>query len=162
MGIWTNNDGLTLKYGPTKTIPATLGEYRHDGALNCIEIVLDQTQMPLVTANSVVIDKEMILPIGSIIERIEMTNKTAFTSGGAATVNIGLVNLDGVTAADPDAIVVEATLTELNDGGTNIAGWIGAELLGAPTTVAKLFTWEVNTADLTAGFGVVRIYFSRP
>ncbi len=159
---WTN-DNMVRKFGLAKTELASLGHYRHDGPRNCIEIVLDWAQMPAVASNSVVIDDTLRLPTGSIIENIEIINKTPFTSSGSSmTLNIGWVDTDGTSNADVDAFVVAATQTELNDGGTNIAGWIGAELLGTPTTTAKLFTWEVDSQAATAGAGVVRIYYSRP
>lgn len=160
---WTNADSLLLKYGLAKTETASLGHYRHDGPLNVIEVSLDYAQMPAVASNSVVIDPTVVLPTGSIVERVEMITATAFDSAGdAMTLNIGWVDLDGTSNADVDAFVVAATQTELNDGGTNIAGWVGAEVLGSPTTTAKYITWEVDVAAATAGDGVVRIYYSKP
>lgn len=160
---WTNTDGLHLKFGTAKTELASLGHYRHDGPKNVIEIVLDYAQMPAVASNSVVIDRTQVLPTGSIVEAVEIINKTAFDSAGdAMTLNIGWIDLDETSNADVDAFVVAATQTELNDGGTNIAGWVGAEVLGSPTTTAKKLTWEVDTAAATVGAGVVRIYYSHP
>lgn len=158
---WTNADSLTLKFGVTKTEPALVGQYRHDGAKNLIEINLDYSRMPAVASNSVVFDRNLVLPIGSIVETVEIINSTAFASSGSAmTLNIGWIDLDETSNVDVDAFVVAATQTELNDGGTNIAGWVGAEVLGSPTTTAKYLTWEVDAAAATAGVGVCRIYYS--
>lgn len=160
---WNNNDGLMLKFGTAKTELASLGAYHNDGPKNCMEIVLDYAQMPAVASNSVVIDPTYVLPKGSIVERVEIINRVAFTSSGSSmTLNIGWVDLDGTSNVDVDAFVVAATQTELNDGGADLAGWIGAEVLGAPTTTAKLLTWEVDSQAATAGSGVVRLYYSRP
>lgn len=158
---WTNDDGLTLKFGTAKTELASLGHYRHDGPTNVIEVSLDYRQMPAVASNSVVIDRTLVLPIGSVIEKVEIINSTPFTSSGSSmTLNVGWIDLDETSNADVDAFVVAATQTELNDGGTNISGWVGAEVLGSPTTTAKLITWEVDSQAATAGEGVCRIYYS--
>jgi hypothetical protein len=160
--IWTNADSLTLEYGIEKTKSSLVGHYRHDGAKNVIEIKLDYSRLPLIAANSVVIERTAVLPIGSVVESVEIINSTPFNSSDDnETVNIGWIDLDETSNTDVDAFVVAATQTELNDGGTNIAGWVGAEVLGAPTTTAKYLTWEVNTTQPTAGVGVVRLYYSK-
>jgi hypothetical protein len=158
---WTNADSLTLKFGVAKTEAGLAGHYRHDGAKNLIEINLDYTRMPAVASNSVVIDRAIVLPIGSIVESVEIINSSAFTSSGSSmTLNVGWVDLDETSNIDVDAFVIAATQTELNDGGTNVAGWVGAEVLGAPTTTAKYLTYEVDSQAATAGAGVVRLYYS--
>jgi hypothetical protein len=159
---WTNADSLTLEYGIEKTKSSLVGHYRHDGPKNVIEIDLDYTRLPLVAANSVVVDRTVVLPIGSVVEAVEIINSTVFNSSGdTETLNIGWVDLDETSNVDVDAFVVAATQTELNDGGTNIAGWVGAEVLGVPTTTAKFLTWEVNAEQPTAGRGKVRLYYSK-
>lgn len=159
---WTNADGLTLEFGVEKTKSSLVGHYRHDGALNVIEIDLDYSRMPAVASADEIIDRTVVLPIGSVVEKVEMVNSTAFDSAGdAMTLCVGWIDVDETTALDTDAFVVDATQTELNDGGTSIAGWVGAEVLGAPTTTAKFLTWEVNTAAATAGRGKLRLYYSK-
>lgn len=160
--IWTNDDGLTLKFGTEKTDPMKVGIHHQVGPLNCAEITVDYSELPAVADNSVIIDRQFVLPIGSIVEKVEIITSTAFDSAGdAMTLNIGWIDLDETSNTDVDAFVVAATQTELNDGGTSVAGWVGAEVLGSPTTTAKYLTWEVDAAAATAGEGVIRIYYSR-
>jgi hypothetical protein len=161
MGTWYNNDGLELKYGLDKVKNGLTGEFRYDGPVNCIEIEFDYSRLPTVAQNSVLIGDNYTLPVGAKIERVEIQNFVNFDSAGdAMTLNVGWINTDRTNGVDVDAFVVAATQTELNTGGTNIAGWVGAEVGGVPLTVAKLLTWEVDTAAATAGSGVIRIYFS--
>lgn len=54
-----------------------------------------------------------------------------------------------------------ATQTELNAGGTNTAGWVGA-LVGTVLSEAKLLSWDTAGADATAGKTVIRIQWSIP
>lgn len=159
---WTNDDSLLLKFGVEKTKTTITGHYRHDGPQNVIEIDVEYADLPAVADNSVVVDRNIVLPTGSVVEKVEIVTSTAFDSAGdAMTLNIGWIDLDETSNADVDAFVVAATQTELNDGGTSVAGWVGAEVLGSPTTTAKYLTWEVDTAAATAGAGVIRIYYSR-
>lgn len=163
MGTWTNSDGLNLRFGTDKTKNNPLGEYRYNGPVRCAEIKFSYTDLPLVADNSVVINNNTALPIGAVVERVEIFCSTDVdSSGDALTLNVGWVNLDGTNGVDVDAFVVAATQSELNTGGTNVAGWVGAEVGGAPLTVPKLITWEVDSAAATAGEGVIRLYYSVP
>jgi len=163
MTVWTNNDGLKVPFGSDQGVKAMVGEYRHDGPLHCAEIKFDYTDMPAVASNSVVIDKldRFALPKGSIVEKVEIFCDVDIDStSDDLTLNVGWVDLDNTSNVDVDAFVVAATQTELNTGGTNVAGWVGAEVGGAATTTAKLLTWEVDNHAATAGSGVIRLYYS--
>lgn len=163
MGSWLNNDGLKLYYGTDKTTPNPLGEYRYDGPVRLVEIKFSYTDLPAVASNSVIIADNLTLPIGAIVERVEIFSSVDFDSAGdAMTLNVGWVDTDRTSNADVDAFVVAATQTELITGGTNVAGWVGAEVGGAALTTAKLLTWEVDTAAATAGEGAIRLYYSVP
>lgn len=163
MGTWLNPDGLELKYGLDKVEAGLVGEFHYDGPVRCIEIDFDYTDLPVVADNSVLIGDNYTLPIGALVERVEIQNYTDFDSAGdAMTLNVGWINTDRTNGVDVDAFVVAATQTELNAGGTNVTGWVGAEVgaTATPLTVAKLLTWEVDVAAATAGKGVIRIYYS--
>ena len=165
MATWTNADGLTLKYGVDRAEDGIQGEYRTAGPKRCIELEFDYTQLPTVAQNSVVIGDNLRLPIGIFVEEVEIRAWTDFdSSGDTMTLNVGWVDLDGTSNVDVDAFVVAATQTELNTGGTNVAGWVGAEVGTGTTvtTVPKLITWEVDSQAATAGRGVIRIWYSVP
>ena len=157
------NDGLERKYGTEKTVPNVLGEYRTDGPKRMYEIKFSYTDLPTVAQNSVVIRDNLTLPEGVLVEAVEIVCYTDFDSAGdAMTLNVGWIDTDRTNGVDVDAFVVAATQTELIAGGTNIAGWVGAEVNSTPTTSPKLLTWEVDTAAATAGEGAIRIYYSVP
>lgn len=161
MGTWLNNDGLELKYGIDKTKADLVGEFRYDGPVRCLEIDLVAVRMPAVASNSVVIEDTNSLPKGAVIERIEIVKYTTFVGSGA-TLNIGLIDTDRSSNASANALVDAATIAELNAGGTNVAGWVGAGVNAAALTAPKLITWEVDTAAITQGDGELRIYYSVP
>lgn len=156
---WTNSDGLTLYYGVDKARVEPVGEYRFNGPVRCTEIKFTHADLPAVASNSVIISDKYALPLGAKIERVEISSWEDFVGSGA-TLNVGYIDLDGASNIDVDAFVVEATITELNAGGTNVAGWVGVTVDAVPLVTAKYITWEVNTAAITDGSGVVRIYWT--
>ena len=165
MGTWTNEDGLRLEFGPEKTLPSQMGEYRTAGPKRVLELVFDfaddGTNVPLVADNSVIISRTAMLPIGALVEEVEIWTHTDFDSAGdAMTMNVGIIDADETSNADVDYFVVAATQTELNTGGSNVAGWVGAAVGAAAITAPKLITWEIDVADATAGKAVFRIYYS--
>lgn len=166
MGTWTNADGLRLEFGTEKTLPAQMGEYRTEGPKRVLEIRFnftdDGTNVPLDADGSVVISDKNVLPVGALVEAVEIHTAVDFDSAGDALIlDMGLVDAsDGTSNADPDALVDAATQTELNTGGTNVAGWVGVAVGAVALTAAKLVTWEVTVADATAGEAVFRIYYS--
>jgi hypothetical protein len=102
-----------------------------------------------------------MLPIGALVESVEIWTHTDFDSAGdALTMNVGIIDADGTSNADVDYFVVAATQTELNTGGTNVAGWVGAAVGAVAETAPRLITWEINDADATAGKAVFRITYS--
>lgn len=156
---WLNNDGLELKFGPEKTELNVLGEYRYDGPKRVLEIKFTYADLPAVADNSVLIRDNLSLPIGAIVEEVEIFCNVDFAMG-AGTLNVGWIDTDRTNGVDVDAFVVEATQAELIAGGSNVAGWVGAGVGAAALTAPKLLTWEVNTAAVTAGEGYIRLYYS--
>lgn len=157
---WLNNDGLELKFGTEKAATNPQGEYRYNGPVRVAEINFDFTQLPTVAENSVIVGDNLILPVGAVVERVEIANHTDFASAAnAMTLNVGWIDTDRTSNVDVDAFVVAATQTEINTGGTNVAGWVGAGV-NVPLTTAKLITWQVGTAAATAGTGMIRLYYS--
>ena len=161
MATWLNNDGLEVNFGKDQAPTQLTGEYHNDGPLHCVEVKFDYTDLPAVASNSVIINDQYTLPKGSIVEKVEIFCDTDIDStSDDLTLNVGWVDLDRTSNVDVDAFVVAATQTELNTGGTNVAGWVGAEVGGLKTTTAKLLTWEVDAHAATAGSGVIRLFYS--
>ena len=162
MSTWTNDDGLTILSGTDEARKARVGETFTDGPLHVVEININFDNLPAVADNSVVIDENFKLPAGVVIESVELSSDVTFVGSGA-TFNVGITDADGgSTLTDVDALVTEATITELNAGGVGASGTFAGASVGTALAEAVLLTWEVNTAAITAGNGVVRVKYSVP
>lgn len=158
---WTNSDGLTLRYGTSAGVQEPVGEYRFNGPVRCTEIKFSYGDMPTVAQNSVIISDKYSFPVGAKFQSVEIqTWEDVDSTSDDITLNVGWIDMDGVSNPDVDAFVVAATQTELNAGGTNVAGWVGVAVDGAPTTTAKYVTWEVDAHAMSAGKGAIRIYWT--
>lgn len=157
------NDGLERKFGTERTAINPLGEYKFLGPQRIIAIDFSYTDLPAVASNSVIINDNLSLPKGAVVEKVEIFCPVDFdSSGDSMTLNVGWVDTDRTNGLDVDALVVAATQAELITGGENVAGWVGAEVGGVPTTTVKILTWEVDSQAATAGKGSIRIFYSVP
>lgn len=162
--VWTNDDGLTIKFGTAEAVFRNIGAYSQDGPVHWVEVLVDHSELPAVADNAVILNDNFAIPAGAIIEGVEIRVPTEAFTGTGATFCLGTANKDG-TGIDTDALIDEATLTELNAGGTNDSGWATSNTLEGvsprvPLAAPKLLTWEVNTAALTAGKTVIRVFWS--
>lgn len=162
MSTWINDDGLVVKFGTTEAEDRVVGAINNEGEYQVLTIELDQVDMPTDAEGSVILNDHLQIPTGVLIESVEILNYVDFASAAnAMTFNLGVIDTDRASNADPDGLVVAATQVELNAGGTNTAGWVGA-VVGTVTTKNLLLTWEVAAADATAGHGLVRVKWSVP
>jgi hypothetical protein len=163
MPTWTNNDGLIIKTGVDEAANSKIAEYNFYGGEHVLEIDMRYDNLPAVASNSVNVSDTFRIPAGVQINKVEVITYVDFDSAGdAMTLNVGLTDADGgTTIQDVDALVVAATQTELNTGGTNVTGWVGTAV-GTVLAEAALVTWEVDTAAATAGKGVIKIYYTVP
>lgn len=163
---WLNDDGLYLKFGVEKTTANTAGEYRTNGALREIEIKgLDLTT--LATATEAIISDVLFFPKDCIVEEVTIWTRTAATSGGAATLDLGLIQTDRTTAIDDDGFLDAVVLADMNADGERVtkvgppaAGGIGA--FADKDTIPTLpgyITAGAGTAVFTAGIVDIRIKF---
>jgi hypothetical protein len=162
---WTNEDGLTIKFGIEEVEKARVTEVSTAGGMErIVEIVVTSDELPTVAENSVVIDDSYVIPAGAVFTGVRMAKSVTFVGSGA-TLNIGITDAfdGGSTLTDVDALVVEATIAELNAGGKDVAGWIGTKVTdAAPLTEAVRLTWEVNTAAITDGKATFYVHYQVP
>ena len=161
---WMNDDDLYLKYGTEKTVPGVAGEYRMVGSQRMIELRFTFSNLPAVASNDEIASDTLIIPNGAFIEAVEVVVPfTAWDSAGDAFIfNLGTIDADDRTSnLDTDDFIVAATQTEMNTGGTNVAGWVG-DGVGTAMVGNKLLTWEQDAAAATAGDSVIRIYYQMP
>lgn len=133
---WINDDGLFVKFGLEETKVNTGGTYNTLGPLQISEVIIKAADIAS-TSNVRVGDAEGVqgvqLPKGAIIERLEFTTETAFTSSGtvgSATIVLGLVGDDFSTEVDFDGFTTSSFTVTLANAAT----------LGAYTVVNRATT----------------------
>ncbi len=111
---WLNKDGLFVRFGLEETKVNTGGTYNTLGPLQISEVVIKAADIQSATAarvGSVEGVQGVQLPKGAIIERLEVTTETAFTSSGtvgSATLVLGLVGDDFSTEVDFDGFTTSS------------------------------------------------------
>lgn len=162
MGIWVNADGLYLKLGAAEGQLGNSGSYRYDGPLQLTELIFDATSL---TATAAVIDRHVFIPAGVIITKVEVVAETAATSGGAATLNVGLQTPAG-TEIDNDGLVAALALSlvdAVGDVNELVQGSTGhGALVGTKTAARAHVVANYGTAAFTAGRFLVRVYHYVP
>lgn len=163
MPIWVNNDGLVIKTGVAEAELANVAGYTTDGPLRMTEIVLNYEDMPAVDDGVTIINDNVKIPKGAVISEVKINKPlTAFDSAADGMIlQIGTIDADRTSNGDTAALVAAATQTELNAGGTNVAGWVGAGV-NKLLTSAKLLTWEQDTAVATDGLTTIEVYWFIP
>ena len=158
---WSNSDGLYVRFGTERTEKAKVAEYTTDGPGRLVELHVPKDDYPLIAAGAVIQSREVVLPAGALIESVEIVSTIDVVSA-TGVVNVGTIDADdGASNADVDALVVAATATEINTGGTNVAGWVGAKV-GALLAANSFVTLEVDTDEVDSGEFTVRVVYSMP
>jgi hypothetical protein len=163
MGTWMNSDGLYIKFGTDEAAIGTAGEYRTTGPQRMAEVKLTLTSLLTTTA---ILDDNNFIPAGARIEKVEVVTETAVTSGGAATLNVGLIRRDRTTAIDEDGLIAALAIASFNAAGETVVLTNGVTSAGAlvGTTLANsgYLAADYDTAAFTAGVSKVRVYWSKP
>lgn len=171
MGTWSNSDGLYIKFGTDEVTVTDGGEYNTFGALH--EVELEIPLASLSTSTNYFLSDTVTIPNGARIEKVVLVVETAATSGGSATLDIGLIDQDRSTAFDDDGLVAALALAEMSDEGAVITFVNGADstpagesgdgaLVGTTLSNTGLIIASANTAVFTAGRLKCRIYWYNP
>lgn len=154
---WTNDDGLVVRFGAERASSADSGQVA--GIKEYIVLDLpDATALPLVGAIAAPAEDAPRIPASSVITNAWMVATTDFTSGGAATLDIGLISATGAVI-DVDGIHADVALAALVDGAaTGVQGCSGAYVAnaGGAGVLVDADAWPVFTyvaAAYTAGAG---------
>lgn len=157
---WYNNDGLQLFYGVDKTTTEAAGEYRTNGPLREIEVRIDLTS--LATGSQTILSNTVFFP-KMRIEEVVLEVQTAATSGGSATLDVGLISTDRSTEIDYDGFIAAEVLTAINTAGKRITYVNGTSkagaLIGTTTATVGHLVAKAGTAVFTAGVVYVRIKY---
>lgn len=155
MTAWTNNDGLTIRYGVESPGPALGGMNPDKGAERTY--VIEYLFSDLAATGATKIFPEIDLPANFQISKVEHSAIDAFASAGSAgTLDIGLIRHDRTTAVDLDGLGDGLTQANMNantyDTSTGTAVLVGTKLANA----AYLVLIE-QVAAFTAGKGRITI-----
>jgi len=161
MTKWVNSDGLEVLYGSSKAEMRKGGEVNHGGSLREVLVTITGTDVPAADAPN---DKRITLPSGAYIDEVTLNVTTAFTSGGSATLDIGLMldDNDGTYSTSDDngldAAIAVATLADnyrvLCDGA-QVETTVTDSTNGLPLAVS----YGYNTAAFTAGVAELSIKY---
>jgi len=160
MAEWLNSDGLRVQIGNSEAEVTRSGEQAMNDGRRIFETIIDLAN--LTTGSALLEDtRTTIIPSGLRIDEIQVINETAATSGGSATLNLGLVRQDTTTTYDADGFLAVAPLADFNLAGETITYRIGTTGVGAfvGTTLANagFLVADFDTAAFTAGRLLVRI-----
>lgn len=165
---YVNRDGLLVMTDGEEGITRSHGSYLEYGPTpGNVEVVVDFSH---ITSTASIPGGTGVygisIPKDKQIEEIELFVENAFTSGGAATLDIGLVRFDRTTEIDYDGLVAALALTSLDAKGEKIVLRVGSTgagaLVGQVLTNPGLVTVRYNTAAYTAGKLKVRIKWFDP
>lgn len=176
MANYTNSDGLVQFYGPrTATdFPVARKSMTDGGNERVIELDVEYGQIGSALATFVDQDANndgtndsfssahAYIPANAVITDVKFYVKTAFTSGGAATLDVGVYQKGG-TAIDADGFIAAQAVAGLTAGACITGGGALAtnDNIGANNAYIGM---TYGTAAFTAGSGrlVVRYVPRRP
>ena len=148
MGIlYTNSDGLQQHYG-TRAVSQGAGE--KTGTAFTKTITLDFDGVGLVDTTPIIDRSQARLPKGAYIKSVTLLVENAFTSGGAATLDVGTFKASDGTVLDIDGFIAASAVAGLTagadiaDAGAQVGTIIAEDTYIVPT---------YNTAVFTAGKG---------
>mgnify|MGYP003131754367 CR=1 FL=1 len=165
--IWVNSDGLEVRFGSEKATLRLGGKLKTFGALSEIRLKILGANVP---ATDAPIDKKVSIPTNSYIDAVtsQLFVDTTFTSGGSATLDIGLMNDDGdgtySTLDDNgiDAAIAVATLAADYDTVPNGAQMGTSPVNSTTATLPLVPSYGYNTAAFTAGAATLVLRYRAP
>lgn len=167
MGTWINNDGLYIKYNDTEATAHSGGEIAEQGIVRAMSFELDITD--LTTSNTFVNDV-CFFDKGIRVENVAIDVIDAVTTSSSACLNLGFISTDRSTAynastpgqamlaALPAASMATKGLIVDNKVGSTYVG----NLVGSTLTKNGLLIAATSTGTFTAGYIVIRAYFTVP
>lgn len=159
---WYNSDGLYVKFGPEEATAGTIGEFRTLGSTRETVITLDLTTL---TSSDVILDYSTFLPKDAFIEAVELETLVSATSGGSATLSVGLYKSDTTTAISATGLVSALAVATLGNAGTSTTLTLGSTgagaKIGSTPGFPALISAKYGTAAFTAGKLSIRVRWSK-
>jgi hypothetical protein len=172
---WYNADGLYVKFGTEEGAAGEVGNYKNpaDGSQMVAELFIADMRVPgtatvgpgVPSSGGTVISYNCVIPKNARIEKVELITQTAVTSGGSATLDLGLKKTDNSTELDYNGLLAALPIASFNAAGETYTAIIGATYVGAliGTTLSEngYLTINYGTAAFTAGAIRIRIFYVR-
>lgn len=154
MAEWINSDGLRVRFGTDEATTVRGGSVQPNG--EDLQIIFKVKLTEAATGSALIPRTQgIVIPAGVRLEEVMVKVDTAATSGGSATLNLGLNRLDTTTAIDADGLVAALALTSIDAAGDTLALRVGSTSVGAlvGTTLAYpgVLVFDYDTAAFTAG-----------
>ena len=158
---WNNADGLAVGFGARDSKNDNGASVRTEGNVEIFSMDLDWEYLPA-AAGTAPSSKSIPIPANSVIHRATLRVSEAFTSAGATTLSIGLINSAG-TAIDQDGIDATIAKTVIDAVG-DVVQCDGALVGGTATigTADGYISCSVGTGPYTAGMAELTIEYSKP
>ena len=158
---WNNSDGLLIKYGYEEAQVGGGGEFAVVDDVHTVEFDI-RWNMLNAFGTRTILDETVRIPNGVIIISALFTTEVPFTSGGAATLSVGLCSPDRTTVFSATGLINATALTTMDAVGEVVTG-AGASLNTVLANAApNLIQATVGTANYTAGRGKLRIRYFVP
>lgn len=162
---WTNADGLVVGFGTHSVDNNVPAEDAGNGTTKVVKLLVTGTQVPDTVAAANIAPQSVLIKRGSRITRAYFEVITAFTSGGAATLDLGTFSAAAV-ADDADGIDAAVALTAIDTAGEIVAcdGALvgGTVAAGATSDSDVLVAPSYNVAAFTAGVGMLVVEYIEP
>jgi hypothetical protein len=158
---WLNGDGLLVKFGTEEALMGGGGEYRWNGPFTEVEFDVQWNRLNAF-GTVTILDETVRIPNGVLLTYAEFEPVVAFTSGGSATLSIGLHDLDRTTAYNATGIDATIALTAIDAVGETVVcdgALINTVLANDQPSLVSV---TVGTANFTAGRGKLRLRYFVP
>lgn len=158
---WMNNDNLYIKFGQEEAKQARAGEFRWHGPTTKIEADIIWNRLNAFGTVTFLSDT-LRIPNGVLLVSAKLITIVPFTSGGSATLTLGLYDKDRTTAYDADGIDAAIALTAMDTVGETVT--CDGALIGTilANNAQNLLTATVGTANYTAGQAKLEIEYLTP
>ena len=148
MSVWVNGEGIDVRFGTSAAVASKGGAPVNSGETNTVVFDLDLTE--LATGSDLVIDDEMqTLPKGALITEAFIDVLTAATSGGSATLDVGIYGVDDGAAIDDNGIDAAVALAAITPAGARIV--CDGAIVGTALAEHSFIGAGAGTAVFTAG-----------
>jgi hypothetical protein len=162
---WTNQDGLIVGFGTHSVDNNVPAEDAGNGSVKVAKLLITGTALEDTVTVASLPPQSVRIKRGARITRAFLQVVTAFTSGGAATLDIGTFAADA-TADDADGIDAAVALTAIDAIGEMVScdgALVGATVAaGATSNSDVIIAASYNTAAFTAGTAILTVEYVEP